>query len=106
LHGPSKNEGLQSPELKTASNMMSVVATVIIKGGKKYLSGTVSDGARGLPGANISIQNGNKAVVSDFDGVFSIEVEKGNVIEFQFTGLPTARLTITDETEYRIKKIK
>ncbi len=106
LHGPSKNEGLQSPELKTSSNMMSVVALVITKNGKKYLTGTLSDGARGLPGANISIQNGNKAVVSDFDGVFSIEVEKGNVIEFQFTGLPTARLTITDEAEYRIKKIK
>ena len=66
------------------------------------ISGKVTDGSRGLPGVNIIVQGVNRAVVSNFDGEFTIEVQKGDVITFQYIGLPTAALTVTDQEKYLV----
>tara|TARA_R110002033_G_scaffold79931_2_gene130960 strand:+ start:28262 stop:31006 length:2745 start_codon:yes stop_codon:yes gene_type:complete len=73
---------------------------------KTLLVGKVSDGLRGLPGVNIVIKDSAKGVVTDFDGAFSIEVNEGQVITFQYVGLKTAELSIMDKEEYSIKTNK
>ena len=60
------------------------------------VSGTVSDGSLPLPGVTIAVQGSNSGVISDFDGTFSIDAEKGDLITLQYIGLPTANLAITD----------
>lgn len=49
-----------------------------------------------LPWVNIAVQGSNYGVISDFDGAFAIEADKGDVITFQYIGLPTAKLAVTD----------
>lgn len=82
------------------------VAGHIKNEGRSVLYGTVSEGSRGLPGVNITLQGSSKGAVSDFDGNFAIEAQKGDVIAFQYTGLPTAKLTVTDQHKYRVETVR
>ncbi|RAJ11353.1 M56 family metallopeptidase [Arenibacter echinorum] len=102
LQGPEENESPQSPELTYVSNTMSVMANVKKVGGKEYLRCMVTDGTKGLPGVNVSIQGKNETMVTDFDGIIEIEVQKGDVLIFQYKGLPTTMLTVTDQQKYHI----
>ncbi len=85
---------------------MSVSAYTKIEGHKKYISGKITDGSRGLPSVNVIVQGANRAVVSNFDGEFTIEVQKGDIITFQYIGLPTAALIVTDQEKYLITASK
>ena len=84
---------------------MAVSASIVQKDGAQFLIGTVyTVGLIGLPGANISIEGKSTGAISDFDGAFKIAIEKGDDVSFQYIGLPTATLKISDEMEYRIMK--
>ena len=102
LQGPEENESSQSPELMSVSNTMSVMANVKKVGGKEYLRCMVTDGTKGLPGVNVSVQGKNEVVVTDFDGIIEIEAQKGDVLTFQYKGLPTTMLVVTDQQKYHI----
>ena len=91
---------------KSDTNTILVSAVAKAKNGAKEISGTVTDGKKVLPGVNILIQDADKGTVTDFDGKFSIEAKKGDVITFKYTGLPTTTLTVTDQNKYHIKAIK
>ncbi len=69
---------------------------------KMYMYGKITDGQRGLPGANIIIRSANRSEVSNFDGDFIIEIVKGDVITFQYKGLPITELTIANQEEYQV----
>jgi bla regulator protein blaR1 len=102
-YGPrGKNGVVEISTKKMDLGTMSVSAYTKIEGHKKYISGKVTDGSRGLPGVNVIVQGANRAVVSNFDGEFTIEVQKGDIITFQYIGLPTAALTVTDQEKYLI----
>ena len=61
------------------------------------ISGTVTDDSGlPLPGVNIVIKGTSKGVQSDFDGNYSIEAAKGQVLVFSFIGLKTAEYIIGD----------
>jgi hypothetical protein len=62
----------------------------------------VSDGTKGLPGVNVSKQGKNEVEVTDFDGIIEIEAKKGDVLTFQYKGLPTTLLQVTDQQKYHI----
>jgi TonB family protein len=102
LQGPVENGALQSVESGSASNMMSVMAYIKKVGAKEFLHCLVSDETKGLPGVNVSIQGRNGTMVTDFDGIIEIEVQKGDVLIFQYKGLPTTMLTVTDQQKYHI----
>lgn len=102
LQGPEENESKQSPGIELTTNMMSVEAYVKMVDGKEYIKGKVTDGSRGVPGVNVSVQGMDKTVVTDFDGVFEIKAKKGDVLTFQHIGLPVTMLAITHKQKYHI----
>ena len=102
LKGPEKKEALQSAELGSFSNTMSVMAYVKKVGGKEYLRCMITDGTKGLPGVNVSVQGKIETMVTDFDGIIEIETQKGDVLTFEYKGLPTTMLVVTDQQKYHI----
>ena len=67
------------------------------------VTGTVTDETnQPLPGATILIENTKKGTTTDFDGNFSIEVKKGDVLVVSFLGFKTTKLTIDDRKTYTI----
>lgn len=55
-----------------------------------------------LPGVSVTIKGTTKGVVSDFDGNYSIEVSKGNVLVFSYLGMKTIEKTIIDENKINV----
>lgn len=102
LQGPSENEISAAPSIGLSSNMMSVEAYVRMVDNKEYLRGIVTDGDKGVPGVNVSVQGVDKAVITDFNGVFEIEAKNGDVLTFQHIGLPVTMLAITHKQKYHI----
>ena len=82
---------------------MSVSAKAENINGGKTIYGTVTDGAKiPLPGVTISIEGSAKGAISDFDGNFTIQAKKGDVLMFQYIGLPSLKFKVTDEKKYQI----
>ena len=101
----NSNNAKESNEVyKAGTNTMSVTASAATENGTKIVSGTVTDGLMALPGATIGIQGSERGVISDFDGKFEIKAKKGDIIIFQYIGLPILKLTISDEEDYHITK--
>ncbi|MEZ4948070.1 MAG: carboxypeptidase-like regulatory domain-containing protein [Saprospiraceae bacterium] len=63
-------------------------------------SGIVLDGTTSellpVPYVNISVKEKNRGTYSDFNGFFSIVVEKGDLIEFSAIGYSTVQFRIPD----------
>ena len=70
----------------------------------KTIKGTVTD-ANGisLPGATIAIKEEKRGVTTDFDGKFSIDVEKGKTLVISFLGLETQNVLVGDANNLNIK---
>src|SRR5690606_10622861 len=49
-----------------------------------------------LPGVNILVKGTNVGVVSDFDGLFSIEASLDDVLEITYLGMKTQTLTVSN----------
>lgn len=97
LEGPSQNGRKETTSSEASSSSISVSGYIYDKGGKSYFSGTVSDkDALRLPGVTITMKGTQRSTISDFDGVFSIEAQKGDVLTFQYIGLSTTSVTIGD----------
>lgn len=95
-------------EVRTKNNIdqMMVIATTQTKNGTRYISGKVTNGKLGLPGVNITILGTNKGAVTNFDGEFTLEVKKGDVINFQYIGFSNGKIKITDKKKYQTKTKK
>lgn len=61
------------------------------------LSGTVMDANEGYPLPGGTIMNGEAGTITDMDGYFSIEVNKGDVLTFSFIGYLTKSILVTDQ---------
>ena len=68
------------------------------------VTGQVTDAATNDPliGANIIIKNTSKGAQTDFDGNFSIEAAKGEILVISYLGFVTKELVIGDETNLSI----
>ncbi len=55
-----------------------------------------------LPGANVLIKGSNTGTVTDFDGQFSIQVNKGEVLVISYLGYLPQEIEIGEETNFRI----
>lgn len=67
------------------------------------LEGTVSDSDGGaLPGVSVSIKDTAKGTTTDFDGNFSIDVNNGDILVFNFVGFETQQITINGQTTLNV----
>lgn len=72
----------------------------------KTVKGTVTDAfGSPLPGANINVQGEKKGTTTDFDGNFSIEVQKGKTLVVSYMGFDTQNVIVGDENiKVRLKE--
>jgi len=63
----------------------------------KTVTGTVTDdGGLPLPGVNVILKGTSTGSQTDFDGNYSIDASKGDILVFSFVGLKTAEYTVGD----------
>ena len=66
---------------------------------KITVSGNVKDETgMALPGVNILVEGSSSGTQTDFDGNYSISVNKGDVLVFSYVGMETQKVTIEDQT--------
>lgn len=71
---------------------MSLKAQITVKG-------TISDkSSQPLPGVNILVKGVSRGLSSDFDGNYSIEVSKGETLQFSYLGFVTQEILITNQS--------
>ncbi|MDN3672709.1 SusC/RagA family TonB-linked outer membrane protein [Flavobacterium branchiarum] len=70
----------------------------------KNIKGVITDSdGLPLPGASVAVQGGQKGAITDFDGVFSIEAQKGQTLVFTYVGLETQNIVVGDATTINVK---
>lgn len=71
-----------------------VFASIVsLQAQEKLVSGKVSDTSGTLPGVSVIIQGTNQGTMTDLDGLYSIKVNDGQVLEFSFIGYQTEKIT-------------
>ncbi|WP_291136368.1 alpha-2-macroglobulin family protein [Flavobacterium sp. UBA7663] len=60
----------------------------------KLISGIISDELGPIAGANVYIKGSNRGTTTDFDGEFTIEAAKGEIIVVSYTGKKSEEITI------------
>jgi len=60
----------------------------------KTISGVVTSEGLPLPGVNVKIKGGNIGAITDFDGIYVIEANVGDVLEFLSLGFVTQKVTV------------
>ncbi|MFH7004830.1 SusC/RagA family TonB-linked outer membrane protein [Flavobacterium bizetiae] len=66
---------------------------------------TDSDGVP-LPGASVAVQGGQKGSTTDFDGIYSIEAQKGQTLVFTYVGLETQKIVVGDAATINVKMVQ
>ncbi|KIA93534.1 MULTISPECIES: SusC/RagA family TonB-linked outer membrane protein [unclassified Flavobacterium] len=70
----------------------------------KNVKGVITDSdGMPLPGATVAVQGGQKGTVTDFDGVFSIDAQKGQTLLFTYVGLETQKIVVGDATTVNVQ---
>ncbi len=68
-----------------------------------FINGTVTDGeGLPLPGVNVIIKGSSRGVQTDFDGQFSIEAAKGEILVFSFIGLNELKIHLSEDNYYAV----
>ncbi|MBJ2174678.1 TonB-dependent receptor [Aureibaculum sp. A20] len=63
---------------------------------------TSADDNLPLPGVNVIIKGTTNGTSTDFDGNYSISVNKGEVLDFSFIGFTNQSITVGDQTEINV----
>ena len=70
----------------------------------KIIKGSVADASgMPLPGASIVVQGESKGSITDLDGNFSIEVEKGKTLVLSYLGFETEKITVGDSSTITVQ---
>lgn len=69
---------------------------------KVTVRGVVSGGGEPLPGATINIKGSKIGTITDFDGNYILEVDKGKTLVFSFLGFATKEVVVGDKTTLNI----
>ncbi|QKX03422.1 SusC/RagA family TonB-linked outer membrane protein [Aquimarina sp. TRL1] len=84
--------------------LLALFTSCMIFAQQKSISGMVTDdNGQPLPGVNILIKNMNKGAQTDFDGNYSLEVNKGAVVSFSYVGFNTKEIVIGDKDVINVK---
>lgn len=63
---------------------------------------TSTDDGMPLPGVNVIVVGTNRGVSTDFDGLYTIKVSKGEILEFSSVGLKTQRITVENQSSINV----
>jgi TonB-linked SusC/RagA family outer membrane protein len=70
---------------------------------ENLISGTITDlGGMPMAGVTVLIDGTSKGVVSDFDGIYSLDAKTGDVLKISYVGMKTQFITIGSETTINI----
>lgn len=70
----------------------------------KNIKGVITDSdGMPLPGASVAVQGGQKGGTTDFDGLYTIEAQKGQTLLFSYVGLETQSIVVGNETTINVK---
>lgn len=73
----------------------------------KSIKGVITDSdGMPLPGASVAVQGGQKGTTTDFDGLYSIEVQKGQTLVFTYVGLETQSIVVGDASTINVKLVQ
>ncbi|WP_461534068.1 SusC/RagA family TonB-linked outer membrane protein [Sinomicrobium sp.] len=83
--------------------ILAVMVFPVVYGQEIAVKGTVTD-EEGvpLPGVNILKKNTTEGVMTDFDGAYTIDAAKGDVLIFSFVGMKTREITIADNNTINV----
>lgn len=70
----------------------------------KNVKGVITDSdGMPLPGASVAVQGAQKGTTTDFDGLYSIEAQKGQTLVFSYVGLETQSIVVGDAATINVK---
>ena len=69
----------------------------------KSISGVVSSKEGPIPGAVVKLKGKNKAIITDFDGVYNIEAQIGDILIYEYVGYKTQEIVIGKNVTINIK---
>ncbi len=70
----------------------------------KIIKGSVSDASGSpLPGVSIAVKGESKGSVTDFDGNFTIETQKGKTLIFSYLGFETQNIIVGDSNSLNVQ---
>ncbi|WP_299519391.1 alpha-2-macroglobulin family protein, partial [uncultured Flavobacterium sp.] len=95
------NEPKNSHVLKTYLNKIKPVTET--PKNAKYISGVVFESGLPLPGASVLVKGTNRGTTTDFDGNFSIEAAKGEVLAIHYVGMKSEHVQIDKNRVYEIE---
>jgi TonB-linked SusC/RagA family outer membrane protein len=72
----------------------------------KSIKGVITDSdGMPLPGASVAVQGGQKGATTDFDGLYSIEAQKGQTLVFSYVGLESQSIIVGDAATINVKMV-
>ncbi|WP_232285891.1 SusC/RagA family TonB-linked outer membrane protein [Aquimarina agarilytica] len=72
----------------------------------KTISGTVTAEGIPLPGVSVTIKGKSVGAVTDFDGLYAIEAEESDVLQFLYVGYVTQEVKVTDNTTVDVSLVE
>ncbi|MEO8238534.1 MAG: von Willebrand factor type A domain-containing protein [Flavobacterium sp.] len=91
--------------LKLISLSLSMLVCFVTFAQEKTVTGTVTDNTAPLPGVNISIQKSTTVATTNFDGKYSIQAKKGDILVFSYIGYTTQKKVVGDKNVINVKLI-
>ncbi|MBF4508080.1 von Willebrand factor type A domain-containing protein [Flavobacterium sp. JLP] len=90
--------------VKLISLALSMLICFVVKAQEKTITGIVSDESQlPLPGVNVINMNTKKSAVTNFDGYYSIQAQKGDLLVFEYIGYNSQRQKVQNSTTINIK---
>jgi TonB-dependent SusC/RagA subfamily outer membrane receptor len=72
--------------------------TIIAGNGSMTVSGIVQDQSGPLPGVSVLIKGTNMGTETDFDGMYSIQVNQGDILVFSYVGMVTLEADVNQNS--------
>jgi len=72
----------------------------------KTISGVVTGSGLPLPGVNVKIKGGSTGAVTDFDGIYKIDANTGDVLVFSSLGFAAQTVTVSGESNIDINLVE
>lgn len=83
---------------------MIVFTTQVTLAQVKTVKGSVADASGSpLPGASITVKGESKGTITDFDGNFSIEAQKGKTLVISYMGYETQNVLVGDDNSIKVQ---